>query len=145
MNVTLSHSASFWRTTTSRVTDRPGDASPFALGLLLRRARWLCLLAESTVAFREQSVSSGRCLVFSRAALVESYDLENVADVGRLPVRRHPALRERQASFDAPAYDRVRVLLTELRRVHDEGGDLALRVGAHILAGERLARFIRAI
>ncbi|SOE19133.1 MarR family winged helix-turn-helix transcriptional regulator [Streptomyces sp. OK228] len=28
------------RTTPSRVTDRPGDASPFALGLLLRRAHW---------------------------------------------------------------------------------------------------------
>jgi DNA-binding MarR family transcriptional regulator len=27
-------------TTASRVTDRPGDASPFALGLLLRRAHW---------------------------------------------------------------------------------------------------------
>jgi MarR family transcriptional regulator, lower aerobic nicotinate degradation pathway regulator len=26
--------------TTPRVTDRPGDASPFALGLLLRRAHW---------------------------------------------------------------------------------------------------------
>ncbi|GAA4630881.1 hypothetical protein GCM10023196_058030 [Actinoallomurus vinaceus] len=25
---------------TSRATDRPGDASPFALGLLLRRAHW---------------------------------------------------------------------------------------------------------
>ncbi|MGW3445372.1 MarR family transcriptional regulator, partial [Streptomyces sp. NPDC001076] len=24
----------------SRATDRPGDASPFALGLLLRRAHW---------------------------------------------------------------------------------------------------------
>ncbi|MFJ7998882.1 MarR family winged helix-turn-helix transcriptional regulator [Streptomyces sp. NPDC096310] len=28
------------RTTTSRATGRPGDASPFALGLLLRRAHW---------------------------------------------------------------------------------------------------------
>jgi MarR family transcriptional regulator, lower aerobic nicotinate degradation pathway regulator len=28
------------RTTASRATDRPGDASPFALGLLLRRAHW---------------------------------------------------------------------------------------------------------
>ncbi|GAA3047415.1 MarR family winged helix-turn-helix transcriptional regulator [Streptomyces glomeratus] len=27
-------------TTPSRVTDRPGDTSPFALGLLLRRAHW---------------------------------------------------------------------------------------------------------
>ncbi|WP_210588947.1 MarR family winged helix-turn-helix transcriptional regulator [Streptomyces sp. GESEQ-35] len=28
------------RTTASRATDRPGDPSPFALGLLLRRAHW---------------------------------------------------------------------------------------------------------
>ncbi|WP_063047578.1 MarR family winged helix-turn-helix transcriptional regulator [Nocardia pseudovaccinii] len=28
------------RTTSSRATDRPGDPSPFALGLLLRRAHW---------------------------------------------------------------------------------------------------------
>ncbi|MEV6863395.1 MarR family transcriptional regulator [Streptosporangium subroseum] len=28
------------KTTTSRATDRRGDASPFALGLLLRRAHW---------------------------------------------------------------------------------------------------------
>src|SRR5215475_1889006 len=28
------------RTKPSRATDRPGDASPFALGLLLRRAHW---------------------------------------------------------------------------------------------------------
>ncbi|MFF3443747.1 MarR family winged helix-turn-helix transcriptional regulator [Streptosporangium sp. NPDC002721] len=27
-------------TTTSRATDRPGDTSPFALGLLLRQAHW---------------------------------------------------------------------------------------------------------
>ena len=26
--------------TASRATDRPGDPSPFALGLLLRRAHW---------------------------------------------------------------------------------------------------------
>ncbi|MFI6063473.1 MarR family winged helix-turn-helix transcriptional regulator [Streptomyces sp. NPDC051286] len=29
-----------YQTTASRATDRPGDASPFALGLLLRRAHW---------------------------------------------------------------------------------------------------------
>src|SRR6201988_5473919 len=28
------------RRTASRATDRPGDASPFALGVLLRRAHW---------------------------------------------------------------------------------------------------------
>ncbi|WNE98298.1 MarR family winged helix-turn-helix transcriptional regulator [Streptomyces luomodiensis] len=37
------------RTTAPRATDRPGDASPFALGLLLRRAHWraTAVLAEA--------------------------------------------------------------------------------------------------
>jgi DNA-binding MarR family transcriptional regulator len=29
-----------WRATVPRATDRPGDTSPFALGLALRRAHW---------------------------------------------------------------------------------------------------------
>ncbi|AVH54809.1 MULTISPECIES: MarR family winged helix-turn-helix transcriptional regulator [Streptomyces] len=33
-------SADVPQTTASRATDRPGDTSPFALGLLLRRAHW---------------------------------------------------------------------------------------------------------
>jgi len=53
------------------------------------------------------------------------------------PVSR--ARLERQACFDAAAYDRLRVLGTELRRVQAEGGEAALRVGAHVFAGERLA------
>jgi DNA-binding MarR family transcriptional regulator len=35
------------RTTVSRATDRRGDASPFALGLLLRRAHWRAAAAAA--------------------------------------------------------------------------------------------------
>ena len=36
-------------------------------------------------------------------------------------------------------------LATELRRVQDEGGELAVRIGRHLLVGARLARITRAI
>jgi hypothetical protein len=39
----------------------------------------------------------------------------------------------------------MRVLSTELRRVHDEGGELLLRIGTHTLAGERLERMLREV
>jgi hypothetical protein len=52
---------------------------------------------------------------------------------------------ERLALFDAAAYDRLRVLATELRRVHDEAGELTLRFGAHVFAGERLTKLISAV
>jgi hypothetical protein len=114
-------------------------------GLLLRRTRWLCLLAESAVAFRETGMSSARCLIFSRAELVESHDIADIADVRDLSPQLRRPLSERRACFDAPAYDRVRVLLTELRRVHEEGGDVVVRVGAHTLGGEKLAKVMRTI
>jgi hypothetical protein len=42
-------------------------------------------------------------------------------------------LHERQLEFDARTYDRMRVLATELRRVHLEGGDVTIEVGTHRL------------
>jgi hypothetical protein len=54
-------------------------------------------------------------------------------------------LLTRQRAFDAASYDRLRVLATELRRVSDEGGELAVRIGAHVFAGERLRALTRGI
>jgi hypothetical protein len=72
-------------------------------------------------------------------------DLPSLAALAELPVRRAPSLRRRQRAFDAAAYDRMRVLLTELRRIFDEGGEIALRVGRRTLEGETLARLIRTL
>ncbi|HVW28424.1 MAG TPA: GIY-YIG nuclease family protein [Polyangiaceae bacterium] len=111
-------------------------------GLLLRRARFLCLLADATVAFRERAMIAARALVMSSAALVESADLDSVHDLTRLAARKPHALGERRRSFDAAAYDRLRVILTELCRIRDEGGEMALAVGGHVFAGERLSRLM---
>ena len=85
-------------------------------GLLVRRARLLCLLVDARVTFRED----GRDRELGEAC------------------KRPRALRERQAAFDACTYDRIRVLATELRRVHLEGGAVAIEVGAHRLPVARL-------
>jgi hypothetical protein len=56
-----------------------------------------------------------------------------------------PALHARQALFDASVYDRLRVLATELARVRDEQGELAVRFGGHVFCGERLMRVMASV
>jgi hypothetical protein len=58
-----------------------------------------------------------------------------------------PALSARTDAhvIDIATYDRLRVLATELRRVLDEGGDVAIRLGRRLLTGERLLRLTRAL
>ena len=110
-------------------------------GLLVRRARWLRLLADATLAFREQD-RAARALIISRGKIVETFDISDVSAIAQLPDRRCSPLGARSACFDRAAYDRMRVLATELRRVHDDGGDAAIRLGAHLYVGERLARLL---
>jgi len=114
-------------------------------GLLLRRARWLCLLSDADVVYREADMERARVLVLSKCQVVERGDLDAVSSSYTLAVRRPPPLLERKAAFDAAGYDRLRVLATELRRVQDEGGEVAIRLGRHSFGGERLVRLTRAI
>lgn len=110
-------------------------------GLLMRRARLLRLLAEADVVYRERDMTAARALLFARGEIVERRDLASVAEIATLPKRP----RARDTCFDAAAYDRLRVLLTELMRVQHEDGELALRFGAHAFTGERLANLLRAV
>ncbi len=114
-------------------------------GLLMRRARWLRLLAEVDVAFRERDMERPRALRFAGGALVEVRELASLADLTELAVRRFPSRRARQAAFDAAAYDRVRVLSTELARVQAEGGEIALRFGSHVFTGAALGRLMATV
>jgi hypothetical protein len=80
-------------------------------GLVVRRARLLCLLPDARVTFQE----NGRA-----------------HRLGGTRVRPR-SLHDRQLEFDAKKYDRLRVLASELRRVHVEGGLVEIEVGAHRL------------
>jgi len=113
-------------------------------GLLVRRARWLGLLAHADVAFREPTMRGARAFVLEAARIIERRDLARVADLSAsVAARRLPARRERQACFDALAYDRIRVLATELNRIHADGGEVAIRWGRRVLDGARLAQLMR--
>jgi DNA polymerase-3 subunit epsilon len=118
------------------------ERSLIQTGLLVRRARLLCLLADSEVAFRERDMKTARVVVVSAAQIVERHPLDDLGAIAMRQVRPPRPLRERQSSFDAAAYDRLRVLSTELRRIHNEGGEIALRVGKHVFAQPRLLKLM---
>lgn len=114
-------------------------------GLLIRRARWLCLLADADVAYLEEGMPRARALSIERGEVKVYRDLPDVAAVRGLAVRRLPSLRARRLAFDAAAYDRLRVLTTELRRVLDEQGQVAIRFGTHVFDGARLSALMSSI
>jgi DNA polymerase-3 subunit epsilon len=80
----------------------------------LRRSRWLCALAESSLAWAPAETGSRRVLVLSRGAIVERRDLDD-ADGVPLPPGHGMPLLERQARLDLAAYDRLSALSRELR------------------------------
>ncbi len=100
-------------------------------GQLVRRGRWLVLLSEASVAFREASDARFRLLVLDRGQIVARGELDQC---DQMPVREPPRRwRERQASIDAAGYDRLRVLATELARVRAEGGAVVIRIGGRLI------------
>jgi len=119
------------------------ERSLIQTGLLVRRARWLCLLADADVAFRERPLGAARGLVLARGQITERHELASIAEIATLPARRMPPRRDRQACFDAVCYDRLRVLATELNRVQADGGEVALRFGSRVLSSARLASVMR--
>jgi hypothetical protein len=114
-------------------------------GLLMRRARVLSLIADCHVAFQERGMTKARLISIAGAKILDRRDAGDVLAVSALPRGPRAPLRERQRAFDAHSYDRLRVLVTELRRVCDDQGQVAVRIGDHTLTGARLARWIRVV
>jgi DNA polymerase-3 subunit epsilon len=97
---------------------------------LLRRARWLYILHDSDVMYREPESARTRVLLVGGGNLLQASDLEATS---RLPTFRVPlALQTHSegstsaatAAFDRSKYDRLRVLTTELKRIRRDGGDV---------------------
>jgi DNA polymerase-3 subunit epsilon len=113
-------------------------------GLVLRRARLLRLLADCTLGYRERGMTQARALVIERADIIERIDLASL-DLTTLPARKPLSLSERRRCFDAASYDRLRVLVTEIRRVEQEGGELALCIGHHHWNHAQLLSLLQAV
>jgi DNA polymerase III subunit epsilon len=106
---------------------------------LKRRARWLLALAESTVTWRHNS--SARYLVFSKGQPGVYGSVAHgpvpAPQLDSTPTRR----RDRYQWFDRPTYDRMRILMTELKRLAGEERlvEIVFAHGGH-LRGPALTR-----
>jgi hypothetical protein len=85
-----------------------------------RRTRWLKLLDDAEVVYREPGAARTRRLRI-RAGQISAADQEVP-----LPVLAAPP----GASFDRACYDRLRILTTELKRIARDGGNVIVRVRA---------------
>jgi DNA polymerase-3 subunit epsilon len=107
----------------------------------VRRARWLCQLADSAVVWSEPTCASA-----ARLLVLEGGEVQHRADAAlgqRPPVPPGAARswRERRRTFTVATFDRLRVLTTELRRLTTEGCAVEVRFDEHhALSGDRLRR-----
>lgn len=85
---------------------------------LIRRARWFCLLSESSLAWNTGETAGGqrKLLVFRGGAIAHSEDLSAGQEPPPPPGYLRP-FHIRQNNFDFMTYDRMRVLTSELRRL----------------------------
>jgi DNA polymerase III subunit epsilon len=110
---------------------------------VLRRAAWLCLLADSSIVYREPGSSTPRFLVIGGAQLTSAGDL---GPDSRLPVPERTPRIAAQRAFDAARYDWLRILTTELKRILRDGGEVKLRLSrSRVLTGAKLARVLRVV
>jgi DNA polymerase-3 subunit epsilon len=112
---------------------------------LVRRGRLLCLLSESSLAWESKDPGSRmrNLLVFRKGAIARRGWLEPGEEIPRPPGRRK-SHKARQKDLDLPAYDRMRVLSTEIRRLVNEGRPVELRPsGGPPLGNVRLALLLR--
>ena len=105
----------------------------------VRGARWRCRLTDATLVW-EVPGRGRRCLELRSAKIVESRWLEADA-MEPVPETWRRSLVERQGLVLGESFDRMRVALTELRRVASTGkATLRLGPGRRTLSGEHLAR-----
>jgi DNA polymerase-3 subunit epsilon len=105
---------------------------------LIRRARWFCLLSESSLSWEAAGQPPGdkTMIVFERGRLVQRNEL--IAN-GKTttPPRFARSFRERQNSIDLKTYDRLWVVTTEMRRIISKGRNIELRLGPEVILRSR--------
>jgi DNA polymerase-3 subunit epsilon len=105
---------------------------------LIRRARWFTLLSDCTLAWSvadsDGAVNRQNLVILRAAQMSTRCELR-----GEDPLPRPPgvaiAWRDRQRHLDLAAYDRLRVLTTEMRRILAEERTLRLRLGRNAMLG----------
>jgi len=111
---------------------------------LIRRARWFCLLSESSLVWerRQKEISDRNVLEFHKGKLVRKGIL-NDGEPTPVPSGYQRSTLLRQRSFNVMTYDRMRVVTTEIRRLLSEGRDVELCLRPNtLLKHKSLKRFL---
>ena len=112
--------------------------------LLIRRARWLCLLSESSLAWETRG-SGGRqkTVVLFENGAVRYRDEQAVSKKPPLSPGYAKRMARRRKTFDLTTYDRLRVVTTELRRLISEGRNVEMCLSPDVILSRRqLARVL---
>lgn len=96
---------------------------------LIRRARWYCLLSESSLAWTtgETAGRQRRLLVFQEGTVIRQENIKPDREIPIPPGYQQP-FPARQKNFNVMTYDRLRVLTTELRRLVSDETDRHVRL-----------------
>ncbi len=97
---------------------------------LIRRARWFCLLSESSLAWTaaDQPQEYKLMIVFEKGRVIQRNELITGGETVTPPAFAR-SFHERQKNIDLKTYDRLRVVTTEIRRIISEGRHIELRLG----------------
>ena len=112
---------------------------------LIRRARWFCLLSESSLAW-ETAGRPGqlKTLIVLESGAVIKRDALQAAERVPVPPRFDRSFHERQKHLSLITYDRLRVLTTELRRLIAQNRPIELRLRPTVaLRNDELKKALR--
>lgn len=111
----------------------------------IRRARWFCLVSESTLTWAAAGRKTARehRVVLENGCVIQPDTA--TAEAGALPPPGFPnSFRRRQNNLDLVTYDRLRVLTTGIRRILSEGRPVELRLRPGVSLGRsELARALK--
>lgn len=121
--------------------DIQSDLERVALRAVLarRRAKWVTRLVDATIVWQEPGADRARLIVIEHGEIITRawVDPNTAPPVPPGHARRRDARHE---GFSVARFDRLRVLITELKRLLAEGAPVALRLGERpALTGARLA------
>jgi DNA polymerase-3 subunit epsilon len=121
------------------------EAAVIYAAYLIRRGRWLCMLSESAIAWECLNTDRGEynVLVFEGGNVVDRQIITKRDDIP-IPPGFGRSLTERQRCFTIATYDRLRVLMSEVKRLVMEKRSIYLRLNPLIMLNqENLARAFR--
>lgn len=111
----------------------------------VRRARWLVRLSECVLAWQDPGDGQERLLVLEGGVVTAGGERPPGSPLPLPPGHERPPARRREA-LDLAAFDRLRVLTTELRALADGAGTLELRLGRQArLSRRRLQAVLREV